>query len=209
MAERTLTPWDSLLSRLFLGLLLSLAWGVAPAAGHSSLPVGFADINLRDTWDSVENGRSLKDLNTVSSDWERYVSDCGYRSVLLETGNNRVLITGNDFQVTAMSFSAGIKPDSNLMAVANQIIKQYGQPRQATLRDVLGTVTIDPSQVRHVLLSYDAAVSAEFSVSGAPLWEYRISIRDKDEKRIENKTLRCARKLSKEAKKKSAKKPSG
>jgi len=194
---------------LWVGLLLSLIWIAAPAATHKSLPVGFAGINLRDAWDSVENGRSLTDLNTVSSDWERYVSDCGYRSVLLETPETRVLITGNNFQVTAMSFSARIKAGSNLMAVANQIIKQYGQPKQATLRDVLGTVTIDPSRVQYVQLIYEAAVSAEFSVSGAPLWEYRISIRDKEENRIENKTLRCARKLSKEAKKKSAKKPSG
>ncbi len=197
------------ISALWVGLILGLLWVAAPAATHKSLPVGFAGINLRDTWDSVENGRSLTDLNTIRSDWERYVSDCGYRSVLLETPDNRVLITGNNFQVTAMSFSARIKTDSNLMAVANQIIKQYGQPKQATLRDVLGTVTIDASRARYVQLSYDAAVSAEFSVSGAPLWEYRISIRDPEENRIENKTLRCARKLSKEAKKKPAKKPSG
>jgi len=188
--------------------LLTICAG-ASAASQNSLPSGFANINLRDPWDRVANGRVLKDLNTVNSDWERYVSECGYRSALLETKNGRVLVTANDFQVTAMSFSAGIKPGSNLMAVANQIIKQYGQPKQATLRDILGIVTIDPNRVQHVLLHYNGAVRADFAVSGAPLWEYRISIVDKNERRIENRMLRYARKLSKEARNKATKKKPG
>ncbi len=182
---------------------------LAFSATAKALPTGFADINLLDPWDSVDNGRSLQDLNTISSDWERFVSECGYRSALHTSPKGKVLITANDFQVTSLSFSASIKPGSNLMAVANQVIAQYGQPKQATMRDSLGTVTIDPNQVQHVHLSYDATIHAEFSVSGAPLWEYRIMIRNKSEHQIENKTLRCARKLSKEAKKNPPKKTPG
>ncbi len=186
---------------------LALHGAVTVAATEKSLPAGFNGINLLDPWESVENGRSLEDLNTISSDWERYVSDCGYRTALLSTDKYRLLITANNFLVTALSFSAEIKPGSNLLTVANQIIKQYGQPKQATMRDALGIVTIDPGQTQHVLLSYKSTVHAEFSVSGAPLWEYRINIRDRSEQRIENKTLRCARELSKEVKKNAKKSP--
>jgi|GEM_PF-3092926 len=193
----------------YLILVFSLA-AIAPAVGaQKPLPGGFEGINLNDPWDRVESGRDLQNLNTISSDWERWISECGYRSALLKTPKGRLLLSANNFQVTTMSFSAAIKPDSKLMAVANQIIKQYGQPKQATMRDVLGVVTIDPGQVQHVLLHYDAAVLADFSVSGAPLWEYRIVIHSKNEHRVENKTLRCARKLSRETGGKNAKKTPG
>jgi len=106
-----------------LALILMAMAGWVSAAQQNRLPAGFAGINLGDTWDSVDNGRALQDLNTVTSAWERSVSECGYRSALLDTGKGRILITANNFKVTALSFSAAIKPGSNLMAVANQIIK--------------------------------------------------------------------------------------
>ena len=179
--------------------IVLLAMLPALAVARNPLPTGFGPLALGTPWSDVEAATSYTELTRATSDWERFVYECGYRSAALSVDNGRLLVTAQDATVTALSYVTPIEPDSNVMKVAELVMKSYGQPKRATLRDELGTITIDQQRVAYVLLEYTGPVQASFAVSGDPLWEYRISIRHRDARRLENRTLRCAREREKAA----------
>jgi len=175
----------------------ALACGSAAVA--ADLPTGFGTLTLGMPWSDVERAGGYTELTRATNDWERFVYQCGYRSAQLAAGQGRVLITAQDSIVTELSYVTPIQPGSDVMKVAQLVMDNYGQPQRATLRDELGAITIDQTRARYVVLEYAAAVEARFVVSGDPLWEYRISVEDGASRRLENRTLRCARELEKAA----------
>jgi hypothetical protein len=177
-------------------------------SAQAALPTGFGSLTLGMQWDAIHANNELVDLTRTTSTWERLVYDCGYRHAQSNTANARLLMTAEDFTLTQLSYVTGIEKGSNLMRVAQLVINSYGQPRQATMRDALGAVTIDQSAANYITLEFDGPNHATFVVSGAPLWEYRISIQSADLRRAQNRTIRCARTQEKQLQRKAAKKTS-
>ncbi|MFT5173499.1 MAG: hypothetical protein ACI8W7_001676 [Gammaproteobacteria bacterium] len=182
--------------------------GTNSAHAQTALPTGFGSFTLGMHWDDVQSSTGLVELTRINSAWERLVYDCGYRHAQITTDKGRLLVTVEDFTVTSLSYVTAIQKDSNLMQVAQLIINNYGQPQQATMRDALGAVTIDQSTANYITLEFGGDKPAMFEVSGAPMWEYRISIQNGDLRGTQNRTIRCARKQEKRLKNESAKKPS-
>ena len=183
--------------RTALPALLALLAAPALHGAGSELPTGFGPLSLGAPWSDVEAVGGVTELTRPTSDWERLVHACGYRSAMLDVDRGRLLVTAQDSRITKLSYVTSIQEGSNVMDVAKLVMRSYGQPRQATLRDEFGTITLDPTQASYVVLEYDAAVKARFSISAAPLWEYRISVEDGAARRLENLTLRCAREREK------------
>ena len=178
-------------------LALACALAAAGAVRAAELPTGFGAFSLGMPWSEVERVGAYTELTRATSDWERFVYQCGYRSARLALEHGRVQVTAQDATVTGLSYVTSLQADSEVMKVAQLVMDSYGQPQRATLRDALGAITIDQSRVRYVVLEYSGPVQARFTVSGEPLWEYRISIEDASSRRLENRTLRCARELEK------------
>jgi hypothetical protein len=168
-------------------------------AQKAQLPGGFGPLSLGMPWDEARNAGDFTELTRPATAWEQHVFDCGYRSARFEMADASVLVTAQDHVVTALSYATTIERGSNLMKVAGLVIENYGQPRQATLRDELGAVTIERSRANHALLEYLGTVDATCAVSGDPLWEYRITINGRNMRRLENRTIRCARAREKQA----------
>lgn len=180
-------------------LALACALAATGALRSAELPTGFGALQLGMPWSEVERAGAHTELTRATSDWERLVYQCGYRSARLALEQGRVLVTAQDATITGLSYVIALQTDSDVMKVAQRVIDSYGQPQRATLRDALGAITIDQSRARYVVLEYSGPVQARFTVSGEPLWEYRISIEDASARRLENRTLRCARELERSA----------
>lgn len=168
-------------------------------AQKTELPNGFGKLILGMPWSEAQNTGDFTELTRPTSDWEQHVFDCGYRSARFELTDGSLLVTAQNHAVTALSYATPIERGSSVMKVAARVIETYGQPLRATLRDELGAVTIEQGRARHAQLEYRGSVDATFSVSGDPLWEYRITINDRDTRPSENRTVRCARAREKEA----------
>lgn len=178
-------------------LLLVCALAGTGAASGADLPTGFGSFALGMPWSEVERVGGYTELTRPTSDWERFVYQCGYRSAQLALEQGRVLLTAQDSIVTELSYVTPIQADSDVMKVAQLVMDSYGQPQRATLRDALGAITIDQARASYVVLEYSGPVDARFVVSGEPMWEYRITIEDSAARRLENRTLRCAREREK------------
>ncbi len=186
-------------------LLLAATLAALPArAADTAIPEGFGTLALGAPWAEVEALGGYTDLTRATSEWERHVHACGYRSAQVVLEQGRLLVTAQDSVITALSYVTPIRPGSRVMQVADLVIKSYGQPRRATLRDALGVITLDAERASHVVLEYPGPPEARFAISGDPLWEYRISIQDRAARRLENRTLRCAREREKAAAAKSS-----
>lgn len=170
-------------------LLLALAADAAAA----ELPRGFGDISVGDPWSGIESRHEFRALSDVSSAWDQYVHDCGYREVVLEAENGRLMVTVNDFVVTELTFVTAIRPGSDLLAAADEVMQTYGQPDSASMRDLVGAVTIDRDRVNYVTLHYSEPREVRVSLSGEDLWQYQVSVRLAQHRWHENKTLQCAR----------------
>jgi hypothetical protein len=171
----------------------ALAAAATAVAASTPLPTGFGPVSLGTPWSEVVATARVSELTRVASTWERLVRACGYHSAELRLEEGRLLVTAQASQVTGLSYATPIAPGSDLAQLAAGVMRRYGPPLQATLRDAFGAVVVDEARARHVVLEYDGAVKARFAVSGAPLWEYRVSVEDHDARRLENRTLRCAR----------------
>ena len=188
-------------------MMVCLALSLASHA-QTALPMGFGPLALGMHWDDVQANAKVIERTRITSEWERLVYECGYRSAQLASGDARLLVTTETFIITTLSYVTTIETGSNLMQVAQLVIKNYGQPLQATLRDALGTITIDQAQANYVTLEYKGESRVNFVVSGAPIWEYRISVEAADLRRTQNRTIRCARTKEKELLNAATKKPS-
>ena len=170
-------------------LLLTLE---APAAA-TTLPKGFAGVDVGRAWIEIHDLFVFEDLATPTSAWGKYVAECGYRAVLTEIENGQLLITVNDFVVTDVSYTTSIDSGSDLFEVADLVIQNYGQPSAAVMRDLFGQVTIDKDRVNFITLEYDRRDQIVFYISGRELWQYQIRVQLERYRWHENKTLRCAR----------------
>ena len=168
-------------------------------AQQSELPTGFGGINLGDSWQDVADSFELQDLDGLATPWDTYVQDCGYRNALLKAENGEVIITFEDFVVVQLGYVTPIKPETNLLTVADLVMQNYGQPDRASMRNIFGKVTIDKDQVNFITLTYGSPRTVEFNISGRGLWEYRIAVHYARKRWHENNTLRCARDREKEA----------
>jgi len=167
--------------------------GTVSHAQQSALPTGFGSLTLGMSWDDVQSSGELVELTRFTSEWEHLVYECGYRRAHLTMGKARLLVTAENFTITRLSLVTAIDKGSNLMQVAQLVIDSYGQPRQVTMRDALGAITIDQLAASYITLEFAGESDVEFVVSGNPLWEYRISIEDGNARRAQNRTIRCAR----------------
>ena len=104
------------------------------------------------------------------------MTDCGYRSVLATIGNGQLMVTVNDFVITDVSYTTAIEAGSDLFAVADLVIQNYGQPSAAIMRDLFGQVTIDKERVNFITLEYDRRDQIVFYISGRELWQYQIRV---------------------------------
>lgn len=169
------------------------------AAQLTELPAGFAGIKVGDPLDDVAAQYELKNLDGLATPWDTYVHECGFRNASLAAENGELLITFNDFVVTELSYITPIKPDTDLLAVADLVMQNYGQPDRASMRSIFGKVTIDKDEVNFITLSYRSPRRVEFTISGRKLWQYRITVRFEQDRWHENNTLRCAREKEKAA----------
>jgi len=177
------------------GALLAL-----PGAGAAAeLPTGFGGIEIGDAWTSAESLHPFREVADASSRWDRYIRECGYRAVVVDAGDGRLLVTVNDFVVTGLSYATPLEPGTDVMEVAQTVLDAYGQPDVAVMRDVYGSVTIDPGQVNYVTLEYEAPDAVRFSVSGRSLWSYQIQVEHEHRRWHENRTAQCARELDRAA----------
>jgi hypothetical protein len=170
-----------------------VAAATTAVAAATPLPTGFGPVSLGTPWNEVVATAGVSELTRATSSWEQLVRACGYHSAELRLEGGRLLITAQASQVTGLSYATPIAPGSDLAQVAAGVMRRYGPPLQTTLRDAFGAIIVDESRARHVVLEYGGQLKARFAVSGAPLWEYRVSVEDHDARRLENRTLRCAR----------------
>ena len=172
-----------------------LSWlGLAPWAGASTtLPKGFAGIEIGALWDQVADLHDFQNLATTTTEWGAYVAECGYRSVLTSFDQGQLMITVNDSIVTDVSYITSVEPASDLFALADLVIQSYGQPDSAIMRDLFGQVTIDEDRVNFITLQYRRRNDVTFYISGRELWQYQIRVQLERYRWHENKTLRCAR----------------
>jgi hypothetical protein len=173
-------------------------------AQPSELPTGFGGINVGDKWEDVADRFELQDLDSLATPWDTYVQDCGYRNALLKAEKGELILTFEDFVVTELSYVTPIKPETNLLTVADLVMQNYGQPDRASMRNIFGKVTIDKDQVNFITLTYGSPRTVEFNISGRELWEYRIAAHFPRKRWHENNTLRCARDREKVAAKAAA-----
>lgn len=176
-----------------------LLWHVVAPAQPNELPAGFAGIKVGDPFEEVAGQYPLQNLNGLATPWDTYVHECGFRTASLDAENGELLVTFNDFVVTELSYITPIKPDTDLLAVADLVMQNYGQPDRASMRSLFGKVTIDKDEVNFITLSYRAPRRVEFTISGRELWQYRITVRFEQDRWHENNTLRCAREKEKAA----------
>lgn len=183
-----------------VGALLALLL-LAPAlvTAQSELPTGFGGIDIGSPWSSVEEQHDFELLDGRSAPFDEYAHECGYRTALLVTDKGELLVTANDFVVTELSYIAAIQPDSDLLAVADLVMQNYGQPDRASMRNPFGRVTIDREQVSFISLEYSQPRPVEFTVSGQGIWQYRIRVVHEQLRWHQNKMLRCARGMEKSA----------
>lgn len=174
------------------GALLAFS---AFAIAQNPLPSGFGGVSVGMKWDEVASQFDLQSLDGTGSSLDEFAAQCGYRTALLPVDNGKLLLTANDHIVTEVAYITTIKPGSDLVAAADLVMQSYGQPGQASMRDLSGQVTIDPLKVNFVNLSYGSKRTVEFSLSGRDLWQYQVSVRYEHYRWHQNKTLRCARDL--------------
>ncbi len=180
-------------------LVAAVLFSGAGLAQQSELPTGFGGINVGDKWEDVADNFELQDLDGLATPWDTYVQECGYRNALLKAEKGELIITFEDFIVTDLSYITPIKPDTDLLTVADLVMQNYGQPDRASMRNIFGKVTIDKDQVNFITLTYGSPRAVEFTISGRDLWEYRIAAHYARKRWHENNTLRCARELEKQA----------
>ena len=144
---------------------------------QSEFPNGFGGINVGTKWEEIRGQFEFQRLDTESTTWDQYASQCGFQVLLLEAENGRILATLNDFVVTDVTYATPIEPNSDLLAIADLVMQNYGQPERASMRNVVGQVTIDRSDVNFITLEYRKPKLIRFTVSGREQWEYRINIR--------------------------------
>lgn len=173
--------------------LLALMLGSTPATALSTLPEGFAGVEVGNPWIDVMTQHDYQDLSPPVTEWDRWVEECGFRSVRMQAEKGELLVTVNDFVVTELSYTTPIKHDSDLFAVADLVMQSYGQPNSASMRNALGQITIDRDSVNYITLEYAGTHGVTFSISGRELWHYQIQVRLERYKWHENQTLRCAR----------------
>lgn len=169
------------------------------SAQLTELPAGFAGIKVGDPFDEVAAQYKLKNLNGLATPWDTYVHECGFRTASLTAENGELLVTFNDFVVTELSYITPIKPNTDLLAVADLVMQNYGQPDRASMRSIFGKVTIDKDEVNFITLSYRSPRRVDFTVSGRALWQYRITVKFEQDRWHENNTMRCAREKEKAA----------
>lgn len=189
--------------RWLAGTGLMLVFALA-AAQPNELPGGFGGITVGDHFDEVSARFSLQPMDGLATSWDTYLYECGYRTARLQAEKGELLITFNDFVVTRLSYITPIKPDTDLLAVADLVMQNYGQPDRASMRSIFGKVTIDKDEVNYITLSYRSPRAVEFTISGRDIWEYRITVDFERDRWHENNTTRCAREKEKEAAKTAA-----
>ena len=172
---------------------LSLLLIAGTTAATTPLPTGFAGVEVGRAWIEVQDRHPFEDLATPTTDWGKFVTDCGYRSVLATIENGQLMVTVNDFVITDVSYTTAIEAGSDLFSVADLVIQNYGQPSAAIMRDLFGQVTIDKERVNFITLEYDRRDQIVFYISGRELWQYQIRVQLERYRWHENKTLRCAR----------------
>ncbi len=175
------------------GLLLALG------ATAAELPGAFGAFTLGMSWEDASAVGTHTELTHATSDWERHVHACGYRSARFEIDGTTVVVTTQDFQVTELSQTTAIRPGRSVQQVAQEVINAYGKPTQATLRDDLGAVTVDTARASHALIEYAGSNRVSIAISAEPLWQYRVNLVAGEARRLENRTIRCAREREKEA----------
>ena len=177
---------------------LPLLGAAALAFAQNPLPSGFGGVSVGMKWDEVASQFELQSLDGAGSSLDEFAAQCGYRTALLPVDQGKLLLTANDHIVTEVAYITTIKAGSDLVAAADLVMQSYGQPAQASMRDLSGQVTIDPGKVNFVNLSYGSKRKVEFSLSGRDLWQYQVSVTYEHYRWHQNKTLRCARDLERE-----------
>lgn len=186
-----------------VGCVTLLVFALAQAQ-PSETPAGFGGITIGDSFEDVSAKFPLQNLDGLATPWDTYLYDCGYRTARLDAEKGELLITFNDFIVTQLSYITPIKPDTDLLAVADLVMQNYGQPDLASMRSLFGTVTIDKDDVNFITLTYTKPRKVEFTISGEDIWEYRITVSFERSRWHENSTTRCAREKEKQAAKTAA-----
>ena len=137
-------------------------------------------------------------LDHLASDWDHLARACGYATLRLasEEGDIRVIVQNH--VVVELSRAQPIPPRSDARAIANDVIATYGQPERAEMRDALGRPTLGDGLVS-VVLEYAGEHQVLFTIFADTVWERTVTIRHRDRKWHENRTLLCARERQREA----------
>ncbi len=182
-------------------MLLIMVMAGDQVRAQTALPQGFGGINIGAPWLDVRDQQPGEEVSQITTRMDGFAQTCGYTVVRIDAGVGELLVTVHDFVITSLSFVSPLRQDSGVMEVADTVLKTYGQPASASMRDVLGQVTIDRDRVNFVTLSYHSPNPVEFTVSGRELWQYRISVDFQHSRWHQNKTYRCARQMEKQDKK--------
>lgn len=204
--ERNLAHEPNSPPRWQLAMSLLLVCATA-SAQPTETPAGFGGIAVGDNYQEVSAQFQLQNMDGLATPWDTYQYECGYRSARLNAEKGELLLTFNDFVVTQLSYITPIKPDTDLLAVADLVMQNYGQPDRASMRSQFGKVTIDKDEVNFITLSYRSPRKVDFTISGRDLWEYRITVNFEKARWHENNTTRCAREKEKESAKAAASVP--
>jgi hypothetical protein len=165
----------------------------ATAAGtDSALPTSLAGVSIGEQWQSVEARNQVTSLDHLAVPWDHHARACGYRSALLARDKGELLIEVQDFVVTQLSYSTPIEAGSDVRALADEVIRSFGNPVFAEMRDALGRPTIG-ADVNTIVLGYDSPNPVRFTLSGAATWRYNVTVDHEDTRLHQNTMLRCAR----------------
>ncbi len=163
----------------------------APAAG--TLPYGFAGINVGDPWLLVKDRHEFKTIGSVTSQWDRHARECGSITLIADLDDGALLVTVNDFVVTAVSETRKISPGSDLLQIRQRIVGKYGPPNTEILKDIFGAEIDTLSNVNYIVLYYDANNPIRINISGTALWRHQTRVQYQNQRLHENKTHRCVR----------------
>ena len=213
----TVIPWRALLHAIHLLSPISTvlrSWVPRPAAlclliytsllpspspAQNRLPSGFGGVTVGMPWEQIAHQHPLHTLNTSGAAFDQYALACGYRTAVIKLAQAKLLLTANDNVVTEVTYITEIEAGTDLVAAADQIIGDYGQPSRVSMRDLSGRATLDRRDVNYVNLVYGGKRQVEFNLTGRELWKYQVGVRSEHYHWHQNKTLRCAREKEKRA----------
>lgn len=174
-------------------LITTVLYPTSLLAVSESLPYGFGGAYVGQPWASVP----LTMQSTSLTNEQAADQACGFAWLQGEHNGARIQIEIRDNVVARMSWVKELKKGTNLVAAMNALIQRYGQPVKQEARDVLGNLTSDAGEIRHVAMNFDAPNPVLVTLSGEQVWKQQVVVSHAQFRLLDNRTRSCQRRAGK------------